>query len=180
MWRHVHDIFTRVGANNVTWVWSPNIYYASGSLAKDFRPSFPGKAYVDWIGLDGYLRANGGPTYNLESFRGVYGDSMSAIAGHPDMQAMPVMLAEWAVEEALDGGTRKAAQIRDSLHVQLASYPQIKAQVWFNWNYGGVGDLRIDSSSAALAAFREGINNGYYSTSNQVNVGANGKIIPLP
>src|SRR4029079_13040147 len=24
-WRHVHDIFTRVGATNVSWVWCPNI-----------------------------------------------------------------------------------------------------------------------------------------------------------
>ena len=24
-WRHVHDIFTRVGATNVSWVWSPNV-----------------------------------------------------------------------------------------------------------------------------------------------------------
>ncbi len=24
MWRHVHDVFTSVGATNVTWVWCPN------------------------------------------------------------------------------------------------------------------------------------------------------------
>src|SRR3712207_8531028 len=26
-WRHVHDIFTAVGANNATWVWCPNTEY---------------------------------------------------------------------------------------------------------------------------------------------------------
>src|SRR5262249_4335593 len=25
MWRHVHDVFARVGASNVTWVWCPNV-----------------------------------------------------------------------------------------------------------------------------------------------------------
>ena len=30
-WRHVHDIFSEVGATNVTWVWSPNIIYDSAS-----------------------------------------------------------------------------------------------------------------------------------------------------
>ena len=24
-WRHVHDIFTAVGATNVSWVWCPNV-----------------------------------------------------------------------------------------------------------------------------------------------------------
>src|SRR5262249_59939423 len=26
-WRHVHDIFSKVGASNVSWVWCPNIEY---------------------------------------------------------------------------------------------------------------------------------------------------------
>ena len=55
-WRHVHDIFTSVGANDVTWVWCPNVdpdhkMQSLGSL-------YPGDAYVDWTCLDGY---NWGP-----------------------------------------------------------------------------------------------------------------------
>ncbi len=51
-WRHVHDIFTSVGATNVTWVWCPNI-----DPTNDFQnleSLYPGDEYVDWTGLDGY------------------------------------------------------------------------------------------------------------------------------
>ena len=52
-WRHVHDIFTAVGATNATWVWCP---YADTEkrLRADLRSLYPGDAYVDWTCLDGY------------------------------------------------------------------------------------------------------------------------------
>ncbi|KEP75814.1 hypothetical protein HR12_22920 [Microbacterium sp. SUBG005] len=56
-WRHIHDIFRETGANNVTWVWCPNVKRASGATANVPLSSFyPGDDYVDWIGLDGYNR----------------------------------------------------------------------------------------------------------------------------
>ncbi len=40
-WRHVHDIFTRVGATNTTWVWCPNVDpYHSDAVA---RRALPGR-----------------------------------------------------------------------------------------------------------------------------------------
>ena len=51
-WRHVHDIFTQVGATNATWVWCPNVDPAS--KLHDLASLYPGDAYVDWTGLDGY------------------------------------------------------------------------------------------------------------------------------
>ena len=50
-WRHVHDIFTSVGATNVTWVWCPNTENAYTTPLEDL---YPGNAYVDWAGIDGY------------------------------------------------------------------------------------------------------------------------------
>ena len=52
-WRHVHDIFTSVGATNATWVWCPYVDPEQPS----FRPLsslYPGDSYVDWTCLDGY------------------------------------------------------------------------------------------------------------------------------
>jgi hypothetical protein len=51
-WRHVHDIFTSVGASNVTWVWCPNVD-PGGKLAS-LSSLYPGDGYVDWTCLDGY------------------------------------------------------------------------------------------------------------------------------
>ena len=51
-WRHVHDIFTRVGATNTTWVWCPNI--DPGHAIQSLGELYPGDGYVDWTCLDGY------------------------------------------------------------------------------------------------------------------------------
>ncbi|HYG96563.1 MAG TPA: Ig-like domain-containing protein, partial [Solirubrobacterales bacterium] len=51
-WRHVHDIFTEVGATNATWVWCPNVDPEGHHLK--LPGLYPGDAYVDWTGLDGY------------------------------------------------------------------------------------------------------------------------------
>src|SRR6266568_3348471 len=50
-WRHVHDIFTKVGATNVSWVWCPNIS-SNGTIP--LSQLYPGNTYEDWVCLDGY------------------------------------------------------------------------------------------------------------------------------
>ena len=50
-YRHVHKIFTSVGATNVIWIWSPNVLYPGGASLSSV---YPGNAYVNWIGVDGY------------------------------------------------------------------------------------------------------------------------------
>ena len=42
----------RSGANNVNWVWCPNI--DPDGIFYDLSSLYPGDAYVDWTGLDGY------------------------------------------------------------------------------------------------------------------------------
>lgn len=44
-WQHVHQVFQKMGATNVLWVWSPHISMPW------FEYYFPGKQYVDWIGV---------------------------------------------------------------------------------------------------------------------------------
>ncbi len=53
-WRHVHDIFTREGATNVSWVWCVNNEYWTNPESKNLEGVYPGDAYVDWVGIDGY------------------------------------------------------------------------------------------------------------------------------
>jgi hypothetical protein len=50
-YRRVVDRFRAAGATNVRFVWAPNVEYpGSAPLA----PLYPGDAYVDWVGMDGY------------------------------------------------------------------------------------------------------------------------------
>jgi len=49
--RHVH---AKIGPRNVTWVWNPSRGGRRGVCP--LAEWYPGGRYVDWVGLDGYLR----------------------------------------------------------------------------------------------------------------------------
>jgi len=154
VWRHVHDLFTACGVTNVTWVWSPNIGY-SGSLP--LEELYPGSAYVDWIGIDGY---NWGPLSGhrwqtfAEVFQPTYQKILELATGKP------LMIAEMASTEI---GGNKAAWITDALKNQLPGFfPEIKAVIWFNENKET--DWRIESSPAAQAAFASAVASNQYAS----------------
>lgn len=160
-WRHVHDIFTQVGAGNVTWVWCPNIEYDGTTPLEEM---YPGSAYVDWTCIDGYNwgsePSHGGNWQTFDQvFRQTY-DHILQIA--PDK---PMMIGEVSSTEyggPNDGAPDKAEWIREALSQKLPlEYPAIKALVWFNVNADNM-DWVIETSPDAQSAFKEGISSSYY------------------
>jgi beta-mannanase len=150
-WRHVHDIFARAGAANVIWVWSPNVVSGLGS---SLASVWPGDAYVDWIGLDGYnwgTLGKWGSTW--QSFSQIFGPSLAQVES---LSGRPIVIAETASTEV---GGDKAAWIQQ-FFASLAAQPRIGAFVWFN--QVKETDWRIESSPAAQAAFRAGVANPRY------------------
>ncbi len=171
-WRHVHDIFTEVGATNVTWVWCPNVDTAK---TVPFEPLYPGDAYVDWIGMDGY---NWGPDQDQQlgwqSFQELFGATYDQLLRLSPNK--PLMIAETSSTET---GGSKAKWITDALTAQIPkNFPQVKAVVWFNWNADDM-DWVIESSSSAQAAFAKGIASSYYAGSEFANLNIS-PIPPLP
>jgi hypothetical protein len=165
-WRHVHDIFTQNGANNVSWVWCPNI---SGNTTRSMASLYPGDAYVNWSCLDGYNKNNpwlGFYTlftgYNLTWLNNSYKE-ITTVA-----PAKPIMLGEFASLEAGDGGAKKAFWTKDALTTQVPiNFPKVKAIVWFNWNDNNPSlTWPIESSAAAQSAFAQGIGISYYAANN--------------
>jgi beta-mannanase len=155
MWRHVHDVFARAGATNVTWVWCPNVEYSSS--IKPLATLYPGDGYVDWTCLDGYNWGAGvsgwlpfatlfGPTYDLVT---------RTIA-----PSKPLMIAETASSES---GGSKAAWISDMLGTQLPTrFRNVAAVMWFD-KYDDSMDWPIETSPAAQAAFAAAIRSPYYA-----------------
>ena len=177
-WRHVHDIFTSVGANNVTWVWCPNI---DSSTMIPMSQLYPGDAYVDWTALDGYNKYSVWLGFNTvftgSGITWLYNSYQELLSLAP---SKPIMLAEFASLEAGDGGALKAAWITDALTAQIPSlFPAIKAIVWFNWNSSAGSSLVIESSSAALNAFATGIASTFYAANDFANLASGTKIAPL-
>ena len=148
-WRHVHDVFTRAGARNVVWVWSPNVVYPG---ATPLRQLYPGDAYVDWAGVVGYY----GTDRNLTGYRTFEQVFAPTIRELRAVTRKPIVLTEVA---ATDRDRRKAAWVRDFFRA-LPRHPEIIGFVWYE--VVKEADWRIASSEPARAAFAAGVADARY------------------
>jgi hypothetical protein len=157
-WRHMHDIFVAAGASNVKWVWSPNVTYGSEYPLHDL---YPGNAYVDWLGLDGYnwgLDPHlGSPSW--QSFSDIFAATYREVTALAPGKSL--MIAETASTE---NGGDKAQWILSTFMQQIPRFPAVRAAIWFN-EADGASDFRINSSPSALAAFRQVLNSPLYGAS---------------
>ena len=145
-WRHLRDVFKAAGATNVLWEWSPNVPYA-GSTA--LGSLYPGDAYVDRVALDGYNWSTLQAGSSWQSFGQVFGPGVSALQALAPTK--PIYVAETASPEV---GGDKAAWITD-MFAWLAQHPEVRGFTWFD--HQKETDWRLDSSPAALDAFRAGL-----------------------
>ena len=149
-WRHIVSIFRQEGATNVKWVWSPNVDYGGVPFAQ----YFPGDEWVDYVALDGYNWGTVG-TERWQSMQTLFGSSYATLT---QMSAKPVIFAETSCGES---GGNKAQWIREGfLHTIPQQFPRVAAVVWFNAI--AEENWRIDTSPAALEAYREVVANSLY------------------
>ncbi len=120
-WRHVHGIFERVGAENVSWIWNPWKATAMSSY-------FPGEEYVDYIGL---TTLNYGSLNKIgsESLDSLYAPFRKAARALPEMK---VILAEFG---SLGTEAEKLAWMNDAKESLTLNYPEVVAVVAFNSAY---------------------------------------------
>lgn len=149
-WRHVHDLFRRAGATNVTWVWSVNHVSVPDTAANAIANYWPGDAYVDWTAISGF---NWGRASPLSVWKGI-----DAVIGarYAELQryGKPIALMETGAPEV---GGNKAEWITDTYARLLAGYPGIDAVIWYDRRDSDARDWRIDSSGAATVAFRRAV-----------------------
>ncbi len=171
MWRHVHDIFTQVGATNVTWVWCINqMSNTSVGQHPPIDQIYPGDDYVDWTGMDNYNRYSGWESFNTINTGSGTTWMLNTYQSLLDIApSKPIMLAEFGSKEDANDDQRKADWLTDALTVQLpANFPKIKAAIYFNWNTttdptDPDSSVVIESSAAAQMAFAAGIASPYYA-----------------
>ena len=156
-WRHVHDIFSSVGATNATWVWCPNV--DPENRMTNLASLYPGDEYVDWTGLDGYnWGTNPAKPDRWRSFDQLYRSTYDQITGSI-APSKSLMVSEIGSTEY---GGSKAAWIKDALSKIASSYPKIRGVLWFEQFDDGM-DWPIETSSSATNAFAEGIQNPAYA-----------------
>lgn len=137
-WRHIYRIFARQHVLNVIWSWDPTHQYnfKVASLASEW---YPGNAYVDIVGIDGYLGKG-------QNFKEIFAPQLANIRS---VTSKPVFLAETGVA----GGIHQARQIAN-LFASLRSY-HLSGLVWFDLNRKQ--PWRLEGRPTALAAYRKAI-----------------------
>lgn len=155
MYRYVVDVFRKAGAGNVRWVFCPNAEnvpdgsYDPEATWNTIPAYYPGSAYVDILGIDGY---NWGTTRRKEthgwdsrwmSFREIFGKPVAELRKlDPGNPAKPVIVFETAT--AAQGGNKQewiTNAIRESLELG------IEGIVWFQSNKEI--DWRIESGTGS-------------------------------
>jgi len=153
-YHRVCELFHKVEANNVNWVFNVNEW--DPSL---IRAYYPGDDVVDWLAVDGF---NFGNTQDWSIWK-----PFEEIFKLPYQQLLaltrdkPIMIGETASTEH---GGKKEQWIANAFQA-METFPQVKAFIWFNINKEA--DWRIDSSEASLAAFQAAMEDPYF-------IGANG------
>ena len=138
-WRHVVQVFRNMGATNVTWMWTVNSTEGASSALSQW---WPGKNYVDWIGIDGYYSSS------TDTFGQIFGGTLAIIR---KFSHAPVLLAETAVGTTSDRESQIASLFANARARHLLGV------LWFDQaQHSGLyhQDWRLEDDPAALAAYR--------------------------
>ena len=138
-WRHVVTLFRELGAKNVTWLWTVNIIDLRHNRIPSPAPWWPGGAFVNWVGIDGYYFKK-----NYE-FAPLFGPTIARIRG---FTKDPILISETGAATDV-GQPAKIANLFQGIHdYGLLGF------VWFDST--DTTSFRIDNNPAARAAFRQG------------------------
>jgi hypothetical protein len=155
-WRHVHDIFTSVGATNATWVWCP--YADPRERLAGLRGLYPGDSYVDWTCMDGYnWGKNPVNPQPWRSFGQIFDLTYKRLT-QTVAPRKPIVIAEFA---SSPNGGHKAAWIRNMLAKLPVRYPRVRGLIWLDAFDRGV-DWPLETSATASKAFATGIHKRVY------------------
>lgn len=142
-WRHIWDIFHKVGATKVQFLWSP------AQPCRCQSGIYPGDSYVDFVGFTAYNWANAS-----HPWRGMGAILRDKIKHLDQLTHKPVIVAELGT--AGTGGD-KPLWISEGYPKAYRSYPQIKAIVYFDvdMRWDSQPDWQFQAPPTALKAYRK-------------------------
>jgi beta-mannanase len=146
-WKHVVTIFRDLEVENVKWVWTTN---ATNSGSATFTGWFPGDDWVDMVSIDGYNWGDAQSWSSWQSFTQVFTPAYSALS----ISSKPLFIPEFSCSE--HGGS-KAQWITEMFNDIPEKFPRIFALMWFSQSKSAEADWAVNTSDAALTAWKEGI-----------------------
>ena len=141
-WQRIVTIFRQTGADNVAWVWSPNVPDVGGVTYSNY---YPGDDYVDWVGVSFY--SGNDPTAMDEIYQKY-------------SEKKPFFITEWATAPQKNQYNSKfpgeVKWVEEFFQTLNTRYPRVKAISWFNWNQGD-GDYRLQRVPEQARAYAEDV-----------------------
>ena len=139
-WRHIVTIFRESGATNVIWLWTVNVVSSANEIPNP-APWWPGKQYVNWVGIDGYFYLSS------QTFSELFASTIIDVRG---LTGDPILIAE-------TGAAASAGQpaMISQLFAGVRTYG-LFGFVWFDEDTQGRA-WRIDGP-AAFSAIRRNAN----------------------
>lgn len=156
-WQRMHNLTYAEGATNILWVFAPDVGNTS------YREIYPGDAFIDWLGLDGYNWGTTQSWSSWKSFSQVFSAAYRTITRLSPIK--PLMISE---VNTTDQGGDKPAWYQDMLSTQIPlNFPRIKAIVFYNEDRSTKENVNwlIDVSPASLESFIKNIQNPLYLSS---------------
>ena len=124
LYRYMRDFFNKEQCDNVKWIFSIN-KDSVPSENNHFSLYYPGDAYVDLIGIDGYNWGSTESWSRWESFEDLFGHIYKELTS---TYPKPILISEFS---STSQGGNKALWIAEGL-AALKRMPRIKAFVLFN------------------------------------------------
>ncbi|HWS34449.1 MAG TPA: glycosyl hydrolase [Actinoplanes sp.] len=149
--RRLRKIFDKQGADQVSWVWSPNWSPSTKESWDTFEAYYPGDEYVDWVGVSGY-------NVNKETPATLFDPIYHTFAARKPLMLTEVGSKDW-------GGTTKAEWIGE-LDSYIGQRPAIGGMVWFDTDTDPSypEHWRIDTHADATAAYRKMVTSARFSS----------------
>ena len=123
IYRHMKDVFDKVGTSNVKWIFSVN--WEDIPKENNFINCYPGDEYVDFIGIDGYNWGSTKPWSRWLSFKEIFQKRHYEIVAN---FKKPIIISEFSTTSS---GGDKAVWIREAMN-NIKEMKKIKAFVLFN------------------------------------------------
>ncbi len=146
-WKHVVTIFRDLKVENVKWVWTTN---ATNSGSATFSGWFPGDDWVDMVSIDGYNWGDAQSWSSWQSFTQVFTPAYKALS----VSSKPLFIPEFSCSEH---GGNKGQWITEMFRDIPEKFPRIFALMWFSQSKSAEADWAVNTSDAALNAWKEGI-----------------------
>ncbi|MGK7390365.1 MAG: glycoside hydrolase family 26 protein [Candidatus Cyclobacteriaceae bacterium M2_1C_046] len=149
-WQYLINRFDSLGAKNAIWVWSPHPAY-------DYEDYFPGKDYVDWMGITALNYGTVAPWSQWWSFDEIVGKVYDKFSE----KDLPVMVTEFG---SLEVGGDRSEWYYNALDSLPVKYPLIHSVVFFhsandNTTTYKTLDWTIDDDEEVIEAIRAAVNN---------------------